>query len=129
MGGIVRLVGYEWLSALRVGEMARLASYWLALDTGPHSALYGEPALRTFLHLLDGDQGVAAGVDVLGAAPDTWRAGDVIVQLHAFAAPAAPGSYAVELGWYVPPEGPRLPVGPEDALPRRILLQPVEVGE
>jgi hypothetical protein len=129
LGGVVRLIGYEWLAPPRAGSTARLVSYWLALDTGASSAVYGEPALRTFLHLLDGEQHVAAGVDVLGAAPDTWRAGDVIVQLHAFAAPTAPGVYAVEAGWYVPPNGPRLAVGPVDAPGQRILLEAVEVVE
>jgi hypothetical protein len=99
----------------------------MALGSGPHSTLYGEPALRTFVHLLDG-KGQAAGVDVLGASPDTWQAGDVIVQLHSFAAPALPGSYAVEVGWYIPPDGPRLPVDDVAAPGDRILLERVEVG-
>ncbi|MBN1640545.1 MAG: glycosyltransferase family 39 protein [Anaerolineae bacterium] len=129
LGGVVRLLGYEWLSPSRAGQIAQLVTYWLALDSGPSALVYGEPALRTFLHLLDGAGGVAAGVDVLGAAPDTWRPGDVIVQLHAFDAPATPGAYAVELGWYVPPAGPRLAVGPIDAPGERILLDPVEVLE
>jgi hypothetical protein len=86
------------------------------------------------LHLLDQEQNVVAGTDVLGAAPDTWQAGDIIVQLHTFASPVAPGTYATEIGWYVPPEGPRLPVQVRlppgervDAPGQRILLAPVEV--
>ena len=126
-GGLVQLLGYEWLAPLRVGADARLLTFWMALGAGPGSTLYGEPALRTFVHLLDGT-GLVAGVDVLGAAPDTWQAGDVIVQVHAFAAPASPGSYAVEVGWYVPPDGPRLPVGPVAAPGDRLLLERVEVG-
>jgi len=126
-GGLVRLLGYEWLSPPRAGADARLLTFWTALGAGPSSTLYGEPALRTFAHLLDGNS-LVAGVDVLGAAPDTWQAGDVIVQVHAFAAPASPGSYAVEVGWYAPPDGPRLPVGPVAAPGDRILLERVEVG-
>ena len=104
----MRLVGYEWLTSTRPGAAAQLLTYWQALDTGPRSTVYGEPALRTFLHLLDREQNMVAWVDVLGAAPDTWQAGDTIVQLHALTMPDEPGTYAVEVGWYVPPSGPRL---------------------
>ena len=92
-----------------------------------------EPSLRTYLHLLDQEQFVVAGVDVLGVAPDTWQTGDTIVQLHALTLPDQPGTYAVEVGWYIPPSGPRLPAsGPlggqqVDAPGQRILLAPVEV--
>jgi hypothetical protein len=128
-GGLVRLVGYEWLVKPQVGQQSRLLTFWLALETGPSSTVYAEPALRTFVHLLDAEQRVAAGVDVLGVAPDTLRAGDVIVQLHAFVAPDRTGTYAVEVGWYVPPEGPRLPVDGIDAPGQRILFEHVEIGE
>jgi hypothetical protein len=66
-------------------------------------------------------------VDVLGAASDTWRAGDILVQLHRLALPPQAGSYAVEVGWYVPPDGPRLPVDGVDAPGDRVLLAPVRV--
>jgi hypothetical protein len=97
------------------------------METGPRSTVYGQPALRTFLHLLDRSETVVAGTDALGAAPDTWRAGDTIVQLHTFAVPAAPGVYAVEIGWYIPPDGPRLAIHGVDAPGQRILFAPVEV--
>jgi 4-amino-4-deoxy-L-arabinose transferase-like glycosyltransferase len=126
-GGLVRLAGYEWLDAPQAGRPAQLLTYWQALRTGPRSTIYGQPALRTFVHLLDRDQTVVDGADVLGAAPDTWQAGDTIVQLHTWAAPAAPGVYAVEMGWYVPPDGPRLAIQGVDAPEQRILLVPVEV--
>lgn len=126
-GGLVQLLGYEWLTPPRAGASARLLTFWMALGSGPHSTRYGEPALCTFVHLLDGN-GLVAGVDVLGAAPDTWQAGDVIVQLHSFAVPALPGSYAVEVGWYIPPDGPRLPVDDVAAPGDRILLERMEVG-
>jgi hypothetical protein len=103
-------------------------TFWEALGTGPKATRYGEPALRTFVHLLDGAQHNAASADVLGAAPDTWRAGDVIVQWHVLDAPSEPGVYAVELGWYVPPDGPRLSVSDTDAPGDRILLDPVEIA-
>jgi hypothetical protein len=128
-GGLVRLYGYEWLTEPQPGGLAQLLTFWMALDAGPRSTRFGEPALRTFVHLLDREQTVAAGVDVLGAAPDTWLAGDVVVQMHAFVYPSDAGTYALELGWYVPPDGPRLPVDGVDAPGQRILLPPVEVGE
>jgi hypothetical protein len=128
LGNVVQLVGYEWLTVPHAGEEAALLTCWRALDRGPSSSRYGEPALRTFVHLLDGGQQVVSGVDVLGAAPNTWRQGDFVVQLHRFMWPAA-GQYAVELGWYVPPMGPRLTVRDVDAPGQRILLRPVEVIE
>jgi hypothetical protein len=124
---LIRLAGYEWLAPLRPGVPAQLLTYWQALKTGPSSTLYGQPALRIFVHLLDRDQAAAAGTDVLGAAPDTWQAGDWIVQLHTLL-PPDPGRYAVEIGWYVPPDGPRLVVdGGVQAPGQRILLEPVKV--
>jgi hypothetical protein len=99
------------------------------LDTGPSSTVYGEPALRTFLHVLNREQQVAGGVDVLGAAADTWRTGDLIVQLHAFTWPEEAGSYAVEVGWYVPPSGPRLAIEGIDAPGQRVLLPLVEISK
>jgi hypothetical protein len=125
--GLVRLAGYEWLTELSPGAPAQLLTFWQALETGPRSTVYGQPALRTFLHLLDRGGAFVAGTDMLGAAPDTWREGDTIVQLHALIAPAVSGVYAVEVGWYVPPDGPRLAIHGVDAPGQRILLAPVEV--
>jgi hypothetical protein len=68
-------------------------------------------------------------VDVLGAAADTWRPGDTVVQLHRLTLPPQAGTYAVELGWYVPPSGPRLSVdvGGLGAPGDRVLLTPAVV--
>jgi len=121
---LVEWLGYQWLSTPRTGAPAQLFTFWRALQTGPRSTRYGEPALKIFLHLLNGQGQVVGGVDTLGAAPDTWYPDDVIVQLHTFTYPTEPGRYAVELGWYVPLNGPRLTVGtPQE----RILLDPIEV--
>jgi 4-amino-4-deoxy-L-arabinose transferase-like glycosyltransferase len=127
-GGLVRLRGYRWMAEFEPGATVPLLTFWSALDTGPSSTIYGEPALRTFVHLLDRSGAVVSGMDALGAAPDTWVAGDVIVQLVYVSLPAEAGTYAVEVGWYVPPQGPRLPVDGIDAPGERILLEPVEVG-
>jgi 4-amino-4-deoxy-L-arabinose transferase-like glycosyltransferase len=126
-GGLVRLAGYRWLTPLKAGAPATLLTFWDLLDTGPSATRYGEPALRIFLHLLTPEQTVAAGVDVLGAAADTWQAGDLLVQLHRLNLPPQAGTYAVEVGWYVPPSGPRLPVDGVDAPGDRVLLAPAEV--
>jgi hypothetical protein len=132
--GQVRLAGYEWLAEPRAGTPAQLITYWQALDRGPRATVYGQPALRIYVHLLDREGAFVVGSDVLGAAPDTWRAGDTIVQLHAFTAPAIPGVYAVETGWYVPPDGlrlwvdARLPSGERVEAPnQRVLLAPIQV--
>jgi hypothetical protein len=126
-GDVVRLLGYAWLTPPERGTTAQLLTFWQALSAGPTSTVYGEPALRTFVHLLDRDQAPVSGVDVLGAAPDTWLPGDTIVQLHTFGFPDKPGDYAVEVGWYVPPDGPRLPLNGANAPGQRILLAPVEI--
>jgi hypothetical protein len=126
-GNLVRFEGYEWLTTPQLGRAAQLLTFWTALDSGPSTTVYGEPALKIFLHLLDQQGQNVAGIDLLGAAPDTWVAGDLIVQLHAFSFPQQAGKYAVELGWYVPLNGPRLPVDGVQAPEQRILLEPVEV--
>jgi hypothetical protein len=110
----------------RPGGAAQLLTFWTALESGPSSTIYGEPALRTFVHLLDEDQAFVGGADALGAAPDTWLAGDTIVQLHHLRFPSGRGVYAVEVGWYVPPDGPRLPIDGVDAPGQRVLLSHVE---
>jgi hypothetical protein len=127
-GDVVRLAGYEWLTSPVPGAPAQLLTFWEALNPGPRSTVYGEPALRTFVHLLDGARAIVARTDVLGVAPDTWLAGDVIVQLHAFTFPNEPGDYALEVGWYIPPDGPRLPVTDVNAPGQRILLDRVEIA-
>ncbi len=126
-GELVRLVGYTWLGEPQRGQTVQLLTFWETLGTGPSSTVYGEPSLRIFMHLLDDAQNVVAYADILGTAPDTWLPGDVIVQLHTLQAPAAPGTYALETGWYVPPDGPRLPIGGVDAPGERVLLEPVEI--
>jgi hypothetical protein len=128
-GNLVRFEGYEWLAPAQAGEPARLLTFWTALDSGPRSTVYGEPALKIFVHLVDREQQVVGGADLLGTAPDTWRAGDVVVQLHTFWFPDQAATYAVELGWYVPPQGPRLPVDNAHAPGQRILIAPVEVRQ
>jgi len=127
-GGMVRLAGYRWLNEPRAGATASLLTFWSALRTGPTWSVYGEPALRVFLHLLDREGRVVAAADVLGAAPDTWQPGDVIVQLHHVPIPREAGTYAIEAGWYVPPDGPRLAVDGVNAPGERIVLTPIEVA-
>jgi hypothetical protein len=128
-GGLVRLAGYQWLSPLGAGAQAELLTAWRVLDAGPSATRYGEPALRTFFHLLTPDQTVVAGVDVLGVAADTWLAGDTLIQLHRLTLPQQAGTYAVEIGWYVPPTGPRLSIAGagHGAGADRVLLAPAVV--
>ncbi|MBN1933572.1 MAG: hypothetical protein JW934_02845 [Anaerolineae bacterium] len=126
-GSLLRLEGYQWLTQPQPGMPAQLLTFWTALKTGPRATVYGEPSLKLFVHLLDLDQQVTSSADLLGAAPDTWQSGDLIVQLHTFSYPAESGRYAVELGWYIPPDGPRLPIDGIDAPQQRILLEPIEV--
>jgi len=109
-GGLVRYAGSAWLETPRAGATVPLLTFWQALETGPSFTRYGEPALRTFVHLLDRQGAVVGGTDVLGAAPDTWQPGDWVIQLHQVPFPAQGAVRAVEVGWYAPPDGPRLSV-------------------
>jgi len=121
-GSVVEFLGYRWVGELTSGGQAGLLTFWRALQPTT-------PPLRTFMHLLDAGQNVTAGYDGLGSPPDRWQAGDILVQWHPLTLPPA-GTYYPELGWYVPPDGPRLQIQESGAiLADHLLLAPVEVTE
>jgi hypothetical protein len=78
----------------------------------------GEPEMdyTAFVHLLDGQGdlvGSGDGPPLNGAFPTSlWQAGDHVVDDHAITTEGRllPGTYAVEVGWYDPNTGQRLPV-------------------
>ncbi len=118
----VEFLGYQWFGEIIPGGQAGLLTFWRALQ--PTS-----PPLRTFMHLLDAEQHVVAGYDGLGSPPDRWQAGDIIVQWHPLTLPPA-GIYYPEIGWYVPPDGPRLQIHWDGPAPAdRLLLAPLEIAE
>jgi 4-amino-4-deoxy-L-arabinose transferase-like glycosyltransferase len=120
--GVVEFLGYRWVGELTPGEQAGVLTFWRAFKPAT-------PPLRTFVHLLDAGQNVVAGYDDLGSPPDRWQAGDILVQWHPLTMPAA-ATYYPEIGWYVPPDGPRLHVRQDGTdLADRLLLAPVEIAE
>lgn len=117
-GGVVEFLGYRWVGELTSGEQAGVLTFWRVLRSVP-------PPLRAFVHLLDAGQNVVVGYDALGSPPDRWQAGDILVQWHPLTMPPA-GTYYPEIGWYVPPDGPRLQVREDGTdLADRLLLAPV----
>lgn len=120
--GVVEFLGYRWVGELTPSGQGGLLTFWRVLKPAT-------PPLRVFVHLLDAGQSVVAGYDGLGSPPDRWQAGDVLVQWHPLTLPPA-GTYYPEIGWYVPPDGPRLQIQENgDVLADRLLLVPVEVAE
>jgi hypothetical protein len=79
-----------------------------------------------FVHLVDAQGKLAAQADgppLAGRYPtSTWDAGELIDDTRQLPLPAnlPPGRYTVQIGWYLPSTGARLPVSPtapDDALP------------
>ena len=120
--GVVEFLGYRWVGEFAPGRQAGLLTFWRVLKPVT-------PPLRTFLHLLDAGQNVTAGYDGLGSPPDRWQAGDILVQWHPLILPSA-GAYYSEIGWYVPPDGPRLQIQENNTgRADRLLLAPVLVAD
>jgi hypothetical protein len=75
-----------------------------------------------FVHLIDGSGHVFKDADsppLRGLFPtDRWTVGETIRDRHTLTVPPdlAPGDYAIEIGMYQPPDGPRLPIGGSDKL-------------
>ncbi len=108
-GDAVTLQGVTAPAALAAGEAATIEFDWEAL--APLGSEY-----TVFVHLVGPDGQTVAQADAppaAGACPtDLWAAGDQIVDAHTLAVPAdAPaGDYAVQVGFYRPDTGERLPV-------------------
>jgi hypothetical protein len=121
--------GYSGEDVERGGPW-RVTTYWKVLESDP-SQLH-EP-LAIFIHALDDANNVVSGWDGLHVSTESWRPGDLFIQVHTLALPPeiAAGAYRVELGVYSPIDLGRLPIdtGPgEAAAPQnRILLAPITV--
>jgi hypothetical protein len=101
-----------------------MLTYWRVITTP-------SPPLKVFVHLIpmEGEQPVAQN-DGLGSPPDTWRPGDLLIRWHLFELPAdlPPGLYRLQVGWYNPETGERLPLVSDGAtVADRLLLMSVEV--
>jgi hypothetical protein len=109
-GGFAELTGYELAaSPVAAGQRIQLRLYWRALATPVEN-------YTVFLHLIDaGDRvrGQVDGTPAGGRAPTrTWLPGEMIVEERSFtvAADAAPGSYRLAAGLYLPSSGERAPI-------------------
>ena len=116
LGESIQLLGYHLpQTGARSGEPLALTIYWRAKE--PIDADY-----KVFVHLLDSDGNPQAQEDVrprYGRFPTyLWMPGPVIVDEHQISLPPdlAPGTYALGVGLYPWPDGPRLPaVGADGA--------------
>ncbi|MBC7225555.1 MAG: hypothetical protein H5T59_14975 [Anaerolineae bacterium] len=114
---------------VRPGDSNPVTLYWQATAEM-------ERSYTGFLHLLDAEGRVRAGVDRVpgeGARPtNTWLPPEVLAESFTLAAPEEPGTYWLEVGWYdaARPGMPRLPATDAKGNPLgdRLLLGPVEVA-
>jgi len=105
-GGQLELIGYEWLQpALTPGGNLALLTYWRVQEPPP-------TPLKIFVHLTGVSSVPIAQHDGLGSLPQTWSAGDLVVQKHVIPIPVdlPVGRYALWLGMYDPSTSIRLPV-------------------
>jgi hypothetical protein len=129
-GSRLTLLGYHYDSSEVAGGAAwQMTSYWQIEETDVSAG----DALAIFVHALDDANAVLASWDGLHAAVETWKPGDVYVQVHTLhVAPQTPaGAYRVELGVYSPVTLERLPIYIDQAgttaAHSRLLLMPLEV--
>jgi hypothetical protein len=116
LGENIRLLGYHLPQAIaQAGQPLSLTLYWQA----------GEPIeadLKVFVHLLDGDGALRVQEDVrprYGRFPTyLWMPGLVIADKHDISLPPdlEPGTYALGVGLYPWPDGPRLPAVDADGV-------------
>jgi hypothetical protein len=110
LGESIHLRGYRLSQQdrLRAGETLTVALYWQAKE--PIDA-----DLKVFVHLLDSHGSLRAQEDTrpcYGQFPTyLWMPGPVIVDVHQISLPPDldPGTYALGVGLYPWPDGPRLP--------------------
>jgi hypothetical protein len=108
LGEAARLIGFDAEFTARRGEAFSLALYWRRLNAMPED-------YTVFVHLRRPDGSVLAQQDNpprLGSYPTSrWRAGETVIDRYSVSIPpdAAPGSYALMVGMYLPPGAVRLP--------------------
>jgi hypothetical protein len=128
-GDRARLVGYDLReTAARPGGALTLVLHWQALGTFDRN-------YAVFAHLITADNRIAGQRDQTpgdGAYPTTsWVAGEYLADAHAIPvnADTPPGDYWIEVGFYDPLNGTRLPViGAGDGSPaERLLLKETRI--
>jgi len=133
-GNRARLVGYDLRGGLdvRPGESLTLVLYWEALET------FDRP-YTVFAHLVDADDQIFGQSDQVpgdGDFPTTsWVPGEYLIDAYAIpiSSGTPSGEYLIEIGFYDPLDGTRLPVTNADGQPLgdRLLLEQtrIRVGE
>jgi 4-amino-4-deoxy-L-arabinose transferase-like glycosyltransferase len=108
-GNDISMIGYNLTSeSVTAGRPISVTLYWQAL--GPTDRAY-----TVFVHLLNKDGRVVGQLDsapMQGKAPtDTWQAGEFFSDLYEFSVvrDAPPGAAELEIGFYDPATGIRLP--------------------
>lgn len=127
-GDAIEWVGYDLPETnLRAGQPFHLKLYWRALQ--PTDKPY-----TAFVHLLDAHGRVIGQKDappLNGEAPtDTWVANEYLADEYSFeiAADAARGAAAVEIGFYDPQSGERLPVADDAGQGDRVLIEGLQLA-
>jgi hypothetical protein len=130
-GDHARLVGYDLRGGanLHPGESLTLVLYWQALET------FDRP-YTVFVHFVDADDHILGQRDQVpgdGDFPTTsWVPGEYLTD--AYAVPvnldAPPGEYWIEIGFYDPLDGTRLPVTDAGGQPLgdRLLLEETRIS-
>ena len=129
-GDTLQLLGYDVRpSTLAPGETVELLTLWRVLD--PAAPLARESSLVLFTHALDETNAIVGQEDRLDAPSWSWRAGDVIVQLHRFLLPddLTADQIWLTVGVYRRDDLARLPVLEDGAVVGdHLRLQVVEVA-
>ncbi len=134
IGDHARLVGYDLRGGVdaRPGESLTLVLYWEALEIFDRS-------YTVFAHLVDADDRIFGQRDQMpgdGDFPTTsWVPGEYLTDAYAIpvSSDTPTGEYWIEIGFYDPLDGTRLPVTDTDgqSLGDRLLLEEtrIRVGE
>jgi hypothetical protein len=127
LDGGLSLIGVEYRPMEPGSRILEILLYWQV------DASRTEPApLSMFVQLLDADGRYLAGQDHLDYAPNSWRAGDLLVQKHRLELPAdlPAGVYYPQTGVYNWQDNTRWQVEVAgQAVGDRILLPPVTIAE
>ena len=124
----LQLLGYRLLSGNEAlpGDEVKLITIWRSTALMPPES----SDLTAFVHLLDEEGRVCGSEDRLDLEPLSWQSGDIMVQLHRVpvCTDAAPGTYWLEVGLYLPRTMRRLQVyDARRPIADRLLLMPITV--
>jgi 4-amino-4-deoxy-L-arabinose transferase-like glycosyltransferase len=128
-GGVARLLGYDLADdVVRPGDVMEVTLYWRAIAGA-------EQDYAVFVHLLDEHDLVVAQKDThpgLGRFPASrWQVGDTFADTYRLQVPEtayAPSAGPLEVGFYLPESGQRLPTteGVDNARFGSVAVQPRE---